>query len=173
MTVLPGCYLRVGIWACFIPVSLAGEYCTTSRYLSRTTYCSNDCCGTYPYEYCCTDIPVNVGVYVGGAFGAIVVFCVLVAIVCVFIKKGQRGRVMVRPAVQPGNNISVVSANTSNQYSGNTYSQPMGAQQMQPTPYGQAVPPPYSYSNPAYPPTQHAAPGPSDPYATAAFSTKS
>ncbi|KAK7101395.1 uncharacterized protein [Littorina saxatilis] len=117
--------------------------------------------------------PVNVGVYVGGVFGTIVVFCVLVAIVCVCIKKGQRGRVVVSPVVQPGNNISVVSANTSNQYSGNTYSQPMGAQQMQPTPYGQAVPPPYSYSNPAYPPTQHAAPGSLHLSATAAFSTKS
>ncbi|XP_076447991.1 uncharacterized protein LOC143284824 [Babylonia areolata] len=122
-----------------------GEFCTTDKeynvfgYTYETTYCPYDCCGTYPYQYCCGTASWLIGAIVGGVLGGIALISLIIVAICCFIKKqSHQGQVVGQaPVTHPPYTTNVAYSGTSAQY-------PMYPQY----PAGAVPPPNYPYHHP-------------------------
>ncbi|XP_060602967.1 protein shisa-5-like [Ruditapes philippinarum] len=127
----------------FIAYTSGKEYCyhTDDGY----EYC-DDCCGSWPREYCCEDTSgYVVGVAIGVTLGVLFLIGVIIAVICICVKqKGQSGRV-----IQPSYTGQPVVTTTA------VYHVPFGQQQgaIQPHAAGGAPPPVYPPPPPQYQPT--------------------
>ncbi|KAK6173831.1 hypothetical protein SNE40_017219 [Patella caerulea] len=119
-----------------------------SKYGDSTyLYCSNECCGTTYYKYCCrssstyyNDYAASSATIYGAVFGTIagvLILSLIICVCCTSFKKRTAGRVV---AINPPSNVVAIS---NGQQSTITYNNPAGVGQ---------PPQLYTYSNPACPP---------------------